>query len=35
MIDEYLADVLVGDWPAQLPVDEALTLPASRQFRLL
>jgi len=36
VIDEYLAvDVLVGDWPAGLPVDEALALPASRHFRLL
>jgi hypothetical protein len=36
VIDEYLAvDVLVGDWPAGLPVDETLALPASRQFRLL
>jgi hypothetical protein len=36
VIDEYLAvDVLVGDWPTGLPVDEALALPASRQFRLL
>jgi hypothetical protein len=39
VIDEYLAvDVLVGNWPAGLTVDETLALPASRQsrqFRLL
>jgi hypothetical protein len=36
VIDEYLAvDVLVGDWPSTLPVDEVLGLPAARQFRLL
>ena len=36
VIDEYLAvDVTLGDWPAGLPDDEALWLPASRHFRLL
>lgn len=36
MIDEYLAvDVSLGDWPAGLPDDETLLLPASRHFRLL
>lgn len=36
VIDEYLAvDVTLGDWPAGLPDDEALLLPASWHFRLL
>lgn len=36
VIDEYLAvDVVLGDWPAGLPDDDTLVLPASRQFRLL
>jgi len=36
VIDEYLAvDVLLGDWPAELPDDETLGLTASRHFRLL
>lgn len=36
VIDEYVAvDVLVGDWPDELPDDESLALPASRHFRLL
>lgn len=36
VIDEYLAvDVLLGDWPAGLPDDDSLLLPASRHFRLL
>jgi len=35
VIDEYLAvRVLLGRWPAGLPVDE-LALPASRHWRLL
>lgn len=36
VIDEYLAvDVLLGDWPAGLPDDDNLLLPAARHFRLL
>lgn len=36
VIDEYLAvTVLLGDWPAGLPDDDNLLLPASRHFRLL
>ena len=36
VIDEYLAvDVVLGDWPAGLPDDDTLVLPASRHFRLL
>ena len=36
VIDEYLAvDVVLGDWPAGLPDDDTLLLPASRHFRLL
>ena len=36
VIDEYLAvDVLVGDWPDELPDDDIIGLPASRHFRLL
>lgn len=36
MIDEYLAvDVMLGDWPAGLPDDDAIALPAARHFRLL
>lgn len=36
VIDEYLAvDVTLGDWPAGLPDDDTLGLPASRHFRLL
>lgn len=36
VIDEYLAvDVTLGDWPAGLPDDGTLRLPASRHFRLL
>lgn len=36
VIDEYLAvDVLLGDWPAGLPDDDTIGLPASRHFRLL
>jgi hypothetical protein len=36
IIDEYLAvRVLGGDWPAGLPDDDELGLPASRHWRLL
>ncbi len=36
VIDEYLAvDAVLGDWPAGLPDDDTLGLPASRHFRLL
>lgn len=36
VIDEYLAvDATLGDWPAGLPDDDTLALPASRHFRLL
>ena len=36
VIDEYLAvDVVLGDWPSELPDDDLLLLPASRHFRLL
>jgi hypothetical protein len=36
VIDEYLAvDVMLGDWPAGLPDDDIIGLPASRHFRLL
>lgn len=36
VIDEYLAvDVVLGDWPAGLPDNDTLGLPASRHFRLL
>jgi hypothetical protein len=36
VIDEYVAvDVVLGDWPAGLPDDDTLALPASRHFRLL
>jgi hypothetical protein len=36
VIDEYLAlRVLGGDWPAALPDDDDLGLPASRHWRLL
>ena len=36
VIDEYLAvDVVLGDWPAGLPDDDTLALPASRYFRIL
>lgn len=36
VIDEYLTvDVALGDWPAGLPDDDMLLLPASRHVRLL
>ncbi len=36
VIDEYLAvDVTLGDWPAGMPDDDLIALPASRHFRLL
>jgi len=36
VIDEYLAvRVITGDWPAGLPDDDDLALPASRHWRLL
>ncbi len=36
VIDEYLAvDLVLGDWPAGLPDDDIVALPASRHFRLL
>jgi hypothetical protein len=36
VIDEYLAvRVVGGDWPAELPDDDDLALPASRHWRLL
>ena len=35
VIDEYLARVVGGDWPAGLPDSEELALPASPHWRIL